>query len=183
MACNIVLSGIAYDCGVNLAGIRNLYIADWNDVDGKPTVSSIIEGEVDTKAEHISAITMKSGKKFQHYVFAKNTASLTKTLTKNEETGVKYYTNELVANFNHMDDFKRRELEQLDGGQLAVIAEDQNGHYWYLGFANYATASAVTGQTGAGADDGNFYALTITDISGKLPYTVDPDVVAGVIAE
>lgn len=171
MPCSVTLAGIGIDCSTNLSGIKNLYLADYNEV-----------ASVTLTTDHISAITMKETAKFYKYTPAKNTGSLTKTLTKDESTGVKYYTNEVVAQFNRMDGSKRAELDQLDGAQLAGIVEDMNGILWYLGYDNYATASAITGQTGAGMDDGNFYSLTVTDISGQLPYPVDSSILSGLIA-
>lgn len=169
MACNVTLTGIAYDCGVNLSGVRRVLIADDASV-GLPTVT---DGE-------ISAIDASAGT-FKEYIPAKNTGSLTKTLTKDESTGVKYYTNEAVMQFNHMETAKRTELTNLDNGRLVAIVEDMNGKYWYLGKDNYVSASAVTGQTGAGVDDGNFYTLTLTDISSELPYEVQKTAVDAVI--
>ena len=171
MACSVTLTGIALDCGTNLSGIKALYLANDASV-GAPTVT---DGE-------ISAIDASAGT-FKKYVPAKNTGSLTKTLTKDESTGVMYYTNEAVAQFNRMETAKRTEIANIDRGQFKAIVLDSNGKYWFLGKDNYVSASAVTGQTGAGLDDGNFYTLTLTDISRELPYEVDPTAIAAVVAE
>ena len=158
MACNVTLMGIPIDCGTNLSGIKALYLANDASV-GDVTVT---EGE-------ISAIDASAGT-FYEYIPAKNTGSLTKTLTKDESTGVMYYTNEAVAQFNRMETAKRSELANIDRGHFKAVILDSNGKYWFLGKDNYVSASAVTGQTGAGLDDGNFYTLTLTDISAELPY-------------
>ena len=158
MACNVSLMGIALDCGTNLSGVKAIYLANDASV-GDVTVT---EGE-------ISAIDASAGT-FYEYIPAKNTGSLTKTLTKDESTGVMYYTNEAVAQFNMMDASKRKELSNIDRGRFKAVVLDNNGKYWFLGYNNYVSASAVTGQTGAGLDDGNFYTLTLTDISAELPY-------------
>jgi hypothetical protein len=177
MACNVTLTGIAYDCGVNLSGVRRVLIADWTNI-GADGVT--LDTSTGVGGEYISAIDASAGT-FKEYIPAKNTGSLTKTLTKDESTGVKYYTNEAVMQFNHMDPAKRAELAELDGGRLVAIVEDMNGKYWYLGKDNFVSATAVTGQTGAGLDDGNFYTLTLTDISSALPYTVLESAVQAVI--
>ena len=158
MACNVTLMGIPIDCGTNLSGIKALYLANDASV-GNVTVT---EGE-------ISEIDASAGT-FYEYIPAKNTGSLTKTLTKDESTGVMYYTNEAVAQFNRMVTAKRSELANIDRGHFKAVILDSNGKYWFLGKDNYVSASAVTGQTGAGLDDGNFYTLTLTDISAELPY-------------
>ena len=171
MSCTVTLMGIPIDCGTNLSGIKAIYLANDASV-GTPTVT---DGE-------ISAIDASAGT-FKKYVPAKNTGSLTKTLTKDESTGVMYYTNEAVAQFNKMETAKRTELANIGMGQFKAIVLDNNGKYWFLGKDNYVSASAVTGQTGAGLDDGNFYTLTLTDISRELPYEVDPTAIAAVVAE
>lgn len=171
MACNVTLTGIALDCGTNLSGIKALYLANDASV-----------GDVTVSDNEISAIDASAGT-FKKYVPAKNTGSLTKTLTKDESTGVMYYTNEAVAQFNKMETAKRTEIANIDRGQFKAIVLDNNGKYWFLGKDNYVSATAVTGQTGAGIDDGNFYTLTLTDISAELPYEVKSEVIAGIIAE
>lgn len=160
MACNVTLMGIPIDCGTNLSGIKAIYLANDASV-GAPTVT---DGE-------ISAIDASAGT-FYEYIPAKNTGSLTKTLTKDESTGVMYYTNEVVAQFNKMDTPNRKELSNIDRGRFKAVVLDNNNKYWYLGYNNYVSATAVTGQTGAGLDDGNFYNLTLTDISAELPYAL-----------
>lgn len=158
MACNVTLTGIALDCGTNLSGIKAIYLAN----DASVGNVTLTEGE-------ISAIDASAGT-FYEYIPAKNTGSLTKTLTKDESTGVMYYTNEAVAQFNKMETAKRKELSNIDRGHFKAVVLDSNGKYWFLGYDNYVSATAVTGQTGAGIDDGNFYTLTLTDISAELPY-------------
>lgn len=171
MACNVTLTGIALDCGTNLSGIKALYLANDASV-----------GDVTVSDNEISAIDASAGT-FKKYVPAKNTGSLTKTLTKDESTGVMYYTNEAVAQFNRMETAKRTEIANIDRGQFKAIVLDSNGKYWFLGKDNYVSASAVTGQTGAGLDDGNFYTITLTDISAELPYEVKSEAIAAVVAE
>ena len=171
MACNVTLMGIALDCVTNLSGIKAIYLANDASV-----------GNVTVSEEQITAIDASAGT-FYEYIPAKNTGSLTKTLTKDESTGVMYYTNEVVAQFNKMETKKRTELSNIDRGQFKAIVLDSNGKYWFLGYDNYVSASAVTGQTGAGLDDGNFYTLTLTDISAELPYEVQSDALTDIIAK
>ena len=171
MACNVTLTGIALDCVTNLSGIKAIYLANDASV-----------GNVTVSEEQITTIDASAGT-FYEYIPAKNTGSLTKPLTKDESTGVMYYTNEVVAQFNKMETKKRTELSNIDRGQFKAIVLDSNGKYWFLGYDNYVSASAVTGQTGAGLDDGNFYTLTLTDISAELPYEVKSDALADIIAK
>ena len=109
MSCTVTLMGIALDCGTNLSGVKAIYLANDASV-GDVTVS---EGE-------ITAIDASAGT-FYEYIPAKNTGSLTKTLTKDETTGVMYYTNEAVAQFNKMETKKRTELSNIDRGHFKEI--------------------------------------------------------------
>lgn len=160
MSCTVTLMGIPIDCGTNLSGIKALYLAN----DASVGTPAVVDGE-------ITEIDASAGT-FYEYIPAKNTGSLTKTLTKDETTGVMYYTNEVVAQFNKMETPKRKEISNIDRGRFKAVVLDSNGKYWFLGYNNYVSATAVTGQTGAGLDDGNFYTLTLTDISAELPYAL-----------
>lgn len=172
MACNVTLTGIGYSCEANLSGVKAVYICDYEDV-STMTVSN----------HNITAITMKSGKKFYEYVFNKNTASLTSTLTKDETNGYQYYTNELAGNINKMDTTKHIEIGELMQGRLNCIVNDKNGMFWFLGTDNYATGTACVAQTGAAPEDGNFYQLTITDESKELPYSIDSSIISGIVSQ
>ena len=160
MSCTVTLMGIPIDCGTNLSGIKAIYLAN----DASVGTPAVVDGE-------ITEIDASAGT-FYEYIPAKNTGSLTKTLTKDESTGVMYYTNEVVAQFNKMETPKRKEISNIDRGRFKAVVLDSNGKYWFLGYNNYVSATAVTGQTGAGLDDGNFYTLTLTDISAELPYAL-----------
>lgn len=164
MACIFTLSGIPYaGCDVNLAGVKNIYIGDrskfqWTESEGVVTLT--------TTADNTDA-------KLYTYVPAEDTASLTKTLTRNDSTGTRYFTNEVVANFNKMDVVKRNEMMEILNGELIVVVEDNNDICWFLGYDKRVIATVMTGQTGASADDGSFYSMTLTDRSAQLPFTVN----------
>lgn len=166
MACNMILQAIPYDCGTNLSGVKAIYVNAYENVE----FGAITDGKISlTAAEN----------KFVRIEFAKNTASYTSTLTKNESQGTKYYNTELVANINKLEAEKNIAFSGdetnagLDGGQLVIIVVDKNGKNWVLGVDDYATTTALTAQTGAGVDDGNFYTWTVTAQSGRLPYEVE----------
>ena len=165
MACTMILKAIPYDCAGNLSGIKELWVNDYNNIDDvTPDASGFVTATADTK--------------FVRVEFAKNTASMTSTLTKNESQGTKYYNTELVANFNKLEAEKNTlfsgagEDAGLDGGQLTFIVVDKNGKKWLLGAENYATTTALTAQTGSDPDSGNFYTLTVTEQAGRLPYEI-----------
>ena len=154
--CNQTLNGITLDCSHSLGGIKTVYIANYNDVtDIKYNASTgTTSGETYT-GDTITGITMASGTYFQPYQFRKQTGSLTSTLTVDETAGVNYVSTELSLVFTKMETAKRLELSALSIGQLAVIVEDSNGTYWYLGKDDYVSATAGGAQTGVAKGDGN----------------------------
>lgn len=158
MACTITLKGLENDCGANLSGITKILVASHDDAKFEKGVDG--------------TVTIGEQAKFYVYTPAKNTGSLTKTLTKDETTGVLYYTNEVVAQFNKMSVDNAKEIEELAKGRLAVIAVDKNGMNWALGVDDYVSVTSVSGQTGAGIDDGNFWTLTFTEYSQSPAYHV-----------
>lgn len=170
MACNMLLQAIPYDCGTNLSGVKEIWYNDYNNI----TLGTVEAG----------VATVTSSEPFVRIEFAKNTASYTSTLTKNESQGTKYYNTELVANFNKLEAEKNvifsgdNENSGIDGGQLTFIVVDKNGKRWLIGAQNYATTTALTAQTGSDPDSGNFYTLTVTEQSGQLPYEISAETYA-----
>ena len=170
--CNQTLAGITLDCTTSLGGIKTVYIANYGDVD---TVS------LDTTSGEITAITMSNSAKFKPYQFRKQTGSMTSTLTVDETAGINYVSTELNLVFTKMETAKRLEMSALAIGQLAVIVEDSNNKFYYLGYDDYVSASAGTGNTGQNKGDSNNYSLTLKDESTTFPYLIAEGVLESVL--
>lgn len=170
--CLQTLAGITLDCGTNKGGIKKVHIANYGDVEAVVA---------DDKSGEITAITMADGKKFKTYQFRKQTGSMTSTLTSDDTSGINYVSTELSLVFTKMETAKRLEMSALAIGQLAVIVEDSNGKYWYLGKDDYVSASAGTGNTGTAKGDSNNYSLTLKDESDTYPFEVTEEAVMAVI--
>lgn len=170
--CNQTLNGIILDCSNSLGGIKTIYIANYGDVTNVA---------VDDASGEITGITMAESTTFKPYQFRKQTGSMTSTLTVDETAGVNYVSTELSLVFTKMETAKRLELSALSIGQLAVIVEDSNGKYWFLGKDDYVSATAGGGQTGVSKGDGNNYTLTLKDESDTYPYEITKDAVEAVI--
>lgn len=168
MACLTTLNGIARDCAHNIGGIKKIWIAPYQE--GVATLAQSGDQKISGLAEGAAA-------KFAAYWFARNTASMTSTLNKDNNSGTSYVSTELVMQFNKMEASKRLEIEALSTGDVMVIAQDNNGTAWFLGFDAPVEASAGTGQTGAAKADGNFYNITLSDESFGYPYEVSDDIV------
>ena len=169
MACSTVLTGIALDCA-NAGGIKKVYIAPIADVTS-----------VTVAAGAVSAITMINTKKFKEYSFRKNTASLTKTATKDDAAGTSFVTSEVALRFAKMDNAKRTEMQALLTGNVYVIVLDNNGEYWFLGYDSYCSASAATGESGTSLGDANQYTINLSAETVEFPQTVDDAIIANLI--
>lgn len=170
--CNQTLAGITLDCTNSMGGIKTVYIANYGDVED---VKVGEDGE-------ITSITMKDSATFKPYQFRKQTGSLTSTLNVDETTGLNFVSSELALVFTKQETAKRLEIAALSIGQLAVIVEDCNQVYHYLGKDDYVSASAGGANTGTSKSDANSYTLTLKDESVTYPHLVAKSAVDAVIA-
>ena len=173
MSCSQVLNGIAADCQTNVGGVREVYIANYDDV------SAVT---LDETSNMIKTITMADTAKFKKYAFKKNTSSMTSTLNVDPANGINFVQTDLSLVFAKQETVKRMEIAKLSLGELRVIVLDANGKYWFLGKEEFVSATAGTAETGTNRQDGNKYTITLTDYSASYPYEVDPTIVAELIA-
>lgn len=173
MSCSQVLNGIAADCQTNVGGIREIYIANYDDV------SAVT---LDETSNMIKTITMVDTAKFKKYAFKKNTSSMTSTLNVDPANGINFVQTDLSLVFAKQETVKRMEIAKLSLGELRVIVLDANGKYWFLGKEEFVSATAGTAETGTNRTDGNKYTITLSDYSASYPYEVDPTIVADLIA-
>lgn len=175
--CLKTLTGIAgKDCEKNLAGIKIAYIAQFDNKDAATsgaTIQYAITG--DTNSEIVSIDFSGATNYSQYwraYEFAKSTGSLTSTMTKNEQNGVRFYTNESSLVFNKMEADTNTEIQNLAAGHLIAILEDLNHNQWMIGYEQYASATAVTSQSGVATEDLNGYNITLQAQEAQMPIAV-----------
>lgn len=173
MPCLITLAGITLDCESSVGGIKRAFITQYSDVKSV----ALDEGE-----QKIKTITLETSKRWYEYQFRKGTGSLTSTLNVDETTGANYVTNELSLVFTKMETAKRIEIAALSIGQLAVVVEDSNGKYWYLGKDDYVSASAGSGTSGTAKGDQNAYTITLSTDSLSYPYELADEAIAALTA-
>lgn len=130
----------------------------------------------------VKTITLAEGEKFKSYYFNRNTGSMTSNYTLDPATGVRYVTTDLVLQFNRMETAKRVEVTALAQNELALIVKDANGKYWLLGKDEPVMATAGEGVTGTARGDRNGYGITLQDTSLEMPYEVDAELVASLLA-
>ena len=171
MACNQTLNGLVRDCQPSMGGIVEAHAINKEYIE-KITAE---EGVVKT-------ITLTEGEKFKSYYFNRNTGSMTSNYTLDPATGVRYVTTDLVLQFNRMETTKRVEVTALAQNELALIVKDANGKYWLLGKDEPVMATAGEGVTGTARGDRNGYGITLQDTSLEMPYEVDAELVATLLA-
>lgn len=175
MACNAyTIAGLVNDCARSKGGIKNVYIANYEDV-----VSA--EPGTEGDKEKIATITMKEGAKFKKYYFRPNTSSHSDTLTRDDANGVNYVTSTVSLVFTRQDTLKRIEMTALCVNDLAIIVEDANGFVTYLTKDAPATATQAAGDSGSAADGGNKYTITLSADNETWPYEVTAEALASVI--
>lgn len=166
MACSpLTLKGINSSCDSSMGGIIEVY--------GVPAdaISAVTVSADTTGAPIITAITLAEAS-WSLFKFRRNTASLTKTFTKDDANGVAFVESDLTMMFTRMDAAKRAELVALAKGEAVFVVKDANGAYWYLGYDEGVVVEELTGQTGQNKTDGNYYQVVLRDSSRELPYEV-----------
>lgn len=173
MACkSFALSGIAMGCKNLLGGLKEVYIIKSADVTGV---------ELNTEKSQIATIETATDAKFKTYKFRKNTASMTSTASSDDTIGNFSVTTELNLQFSKLETSKRLEIMALCLEDVAVVALDWNGKYWYLGHEFPVTATAATAQTGTASTDLNGYNITLTDTASEFPFEVPAEVIEPLI--
>lgn len=175
MACNITLSEQNLDCRDSVGGIVKVYaLADRGDI------TAI--GETSGSTGMISGFTMTSGAAFVTYNLRKNTGSLVNTYNISEENGTTFVRSELTLVFHKMDTSKRLEISALAIGNMAMIVEDANGRFWFLGKDEPVTMASGTSQTGVNKGDKNGYEVVLACEGKQEPWEVTAAAMASLLA-
>jgi hypothetical protein len=153
MACNLT-NGIVLDCRDNVGGLKNMWVTDFDNI------TSITKTSTGNTADTITAIS-GSGT-FYEFQLIRQTSSYTSTVNASLEAGTVFYSDELVAYFNKMEQAKRNIIKSLAQSQrLAVVFEDNNGDYFLMGESYGAFVTAGTIVSGLALGDANGYNLTL----------------------
>jgi hypothetical protein len=148
MACNLT-AGIQLGCRDNTGGLATLWITDYTNV------TSLTQNTGDT-------ITAISGTgTFYEFQLIRTSSQLTETVNASLENGTVFYQGEVVTYFNKLGQDKRNILKTLAQSQrLAIVAEDNNGQFFYLGQTYGCFISAGTSVSGKALGDANGYNMT-----------------------
>ena len=149
------LSGLQAGCKDSVGGVAKIWLADF----------SAVKWTIDPSS-HLA--TPDATTAFKVYNLRKGAASMTSTLTVNDNAG-SFFTTEVAMNFLKMENAKRLEVMAMLMGQCTGVVKDRNGKYWAIGVENPLEGSAGTGETGTAASDANQYTVTISVDDAELP--------------
>lgn len=172
MACSQTLSGIPRDCEPNAGGIKEIFIANADDVTAVT---------LDSTGAEISGITMASGKKFKKFYFKPGQAGVTFSGVFNEAGEYAGEDGVLTMNFGRMDTTKRVQVAALSMSELVVIYKDMNGKNWYLGYDAPVLRNGGDSTPGQAHTDFNHYGIQLHSQDNQLPFELDDTTLAGVI--
>lgn len=172
MPCSITLTGVSLECG-NVGGLKELYIAPIEDVSALGFTGT-------TGGQWLNTITMVSTKKFKKFSFSRGNANFVSTGNRDDAAGTVYNETVVTAQFNKMETAKRTEMVSLSKGNTYVIALDNNGLYWFIGYGSYVSGG-VNAQSGAQFGESNNYVVTLTAQTAELPFEVNPTAISSII--
>ena len=172
MACNQI-SGITYTCLTSAGGIKKMYITNFSNITG-------------TTANGIGTITdieMVDGTKFQEFQFQRDTSSYEEDTMINIQNGTTFYNQTVHLVIPRRDAAKNAAISVLANGQplLALIVEDYNGLYWYIGLATGAYLTQGKSGSGVKRTDANDYKLTFIAEEVAPAPEVDAEIIASII--
>ena len=162
----IALSSIDATCDKSIGGIKRILIANKQD---------IVAAEVNSTTGKIDVITLAEGKKFQQWIFRRNTGSYTSTVTSDATIGNSSVTTEVSLQFSRAEAEKRLVIQSAINAGAVIIVEDSYGEYLYLGYDNEVYITNAVMQSGTAASDLSGFTLTFTDESAEFPHFVNKD--------
>ena len=160
MATCVLTAGIPLACLESTGGIKNVYIAAFEDA-----------ATFTLTADVITAST--SSETWYTFKFRPQTSSLNEEGSHSLENGTNFWTQTLAMIFHKLETSKRNNLLLLAGTQMHVLVETQNGDYWLLGKENGAYLTGSTSTTGQGYGDLSGYNITLTGTEPKMATEMD----------
>lgn len=166
--CSTTLTSIGTSCESQMGGIKVVYGLSKAQLDSVTVTNDVItaittKNDPDTNNPYL----------FHTYAFRKQSSTLNSTYTVDDTNGVKYVTSELTLNFAKQETAKRVSIMALANCESVFVVEDNNGKFWFLGYDNPVTVTAMDAATGTSFSDANQYSITLSDMSNALPYEVN----------
>lgn len=160
MSC-ILSKGIGLGCLDSTAGIKAVYIANFNKTGTTFSVDSN------------DAITgMTSTETWYEYNFRKQTSSFAEEGTLSVENGTNFYVPTLTMVFHKLESTKRNAVLMLAKSDTHVIVKTQNDDYWIAGKVNAMNLTTTSVASGLAFGDLNGYTLALTGAEPALAQEV-----------
>ena len=159
MACEII-NGREIDCRDSVGGIKEIYIANFDNVASATNTSG-----------QISTITMVGSTKFYTVQLEKENAEYTNTTTGSLENGTNFYSSEIIFTWKKMSAAQKNSIKLMTQARMMVIVKDANDVLWVVGSTR--AADALTSENKSGKAFGDMNGATIT-ITGMEP-DFDPE--------
>jgi len=121
MAC-LLTQGFTLDCKDQSAGVKAIYLVEWN---GSDTIT-MSSGEV-------SVLTLASARVFFKYELEKETATTVWRAVPSTENGTTFYEADLTVRLHKVSTAKRNEMKLLAQGRLLCIVRDTDDNYYLYG--------------------------------------------------
>jgi exosome complex RNA-binding protein Rrp4 len=150
MPCSTI-NGYEIDCRDSVAGIKEIYLAEYNNIASYTESSGVC-----------TAISMVGATKFFTYQMEKENAEFMDNGTGSVENGTLFYAQELKFTMKKLSAAKRNTVKLLAQNRLVAIVLDQNGLYWILGRHNGLDLLTYSAKSGKAMGDLNGYELTLT---------------------
>tara|TARA_R100001244_G_scaffold123263_1_gene92906 strand:+ start:175 stop:726 length:552 start_codon:yes stop_codon:yes gene_type:complete len=156
MACELTRSR-ALDCKDIMAGVRNIYFAQLDDLTITHSAGSI------TQIAGASGYTAG----YYRYQIPKGQASMTETINSSVENGTVFYDGAVNLKLHKLTVADRNEIRLLAQNRLVVFVElyqttGGKNDIWAFGVENGCEMTAGTSSSGAGFGDMNGYDLTFS---------------------
>ncbi|MBO7694747.1 MAG: hypothetical protein J6T10_19190 [Methanobrevibacter sp.] len=163
-------------CGYSLPEIVDIYLINYEDLSGKPEVSSVTE----TGCEAITATSISSSGSVYHVEPSKNSASFEDTLVV-EDNGSKYRNASITFNVSgRYDECMHGSLDALALGRYFVVVKTADNNY--LGFGRISPLEAET-ATLAGGSDNNGMQIVLAGNIAESPLPLSDGAVAELLSK
>ena len=166
MAC-LLTQGFAWDCKTEGAGVKSIYLVEFNTSDTVTKVS----GE-------ITAHTLATSRVYFKWELEKETASFTQKVMPSQANGTVAYEADLVAKLHGVSTAKRNELKLLAKTRLRLIVRDNEDNYFLCGADTGCQLQESSTEFGTGYGDFKGTTVTIKHRETDLPAKIQAAVVS-----
>jgi len=166
MACALT-QGYTLDCKDSLGGVKNIWIANFNNVSGVTASNGVI-----------SAISKANNGRFWLYQQYRDTAEAFEDIAGDPINGTVLYNQTVSLALRKMQASVRNEVKLLAAALTVMVVQDRNDKYWYYGETMGLDLNTGKIATGKAGPDKNGYDLTFTAGEPSPAQEVNSSVIA-----